>query len=142
MSEWTDWKMHPDYARDSRINLAKAIEECVKRHHLMVEELTEQQTVSAFQQAIECGDFIRLVRASSHDSETQTVIYLPYAREQQLQARVKELEERMSEIQKAIQADYDTYRKGDQRGWQGCIVSVRTIELLARKLNIELKEEM
>ena len=94
MSEWTDWNVHPDYKSDlgfddAKAALAKAIEECVKRHNLAVEELTEKQVVSAFRQAIECGDFVRYVQTDGG----QSVVYIPFEREQQLQAQVKELEE-------------------------------------------------
>jgi hypothetical protein len=146
MSEWTDWKIHPDYERkwipkqrkqmDEFIQ--KHIEECVKRHNLAVEELTEKQVVSAFRQAIECGDFIRYVQADGG----QSVVYIPFEREQQLQAQVKGLEERTAEIQKTIQAEYDAHLAHYRKGCRGCIVSVRAIEQLARKLNVEIKREI
>lgn len=67
-----------------------ATEKLVREHQIAIEGLTEQQLVSALKQAIQCGDFQRLVVGTS---DAQQVIYVPYVREQELEARVKALEE-------------------------------------------------
>lgn len=62
-------------------NFDNTLAEFVKKHNLAVEELTERQLAEAIRQAIECGDFTRLVRV---DNGGQQVVYIPFTREQEL----------------------------------------------------------
>lgn len=64
-------------------------EELVRRERIAVDELTQKQIASALRQAIACGDFIRQVRV---DNRAQTVVYIPFDREQKLEQRIAELE--------------------------------------------------
>ena len=90
-----------------RIAFNKAIEELTTSYQLTVGGLTKEQFAEALRQAIACGDFKRLVLSHSLDldypklscSVTQQVVYLPYAREQELLAKIKTLEERLHEIE-------------------------------------------
>jgi len=83
---------------DLRTELEKQIEETVKRHNLAVEELTEKQFVSAIKQAIECGDFTRLVRVTDGG---QCVVYMPFEREQKLESQVAELKQQVEALTRA-----------------------------------------
>ena len=74
-------------AQQQQSLLNQKINQLVREHHLMDEQLTENQLVEAMRQALACGDFQRLV--SPHG---QAVVYLPFSREQHLQARIEELE--------------------------------------------------
>lgn len=65
----------------------------IRKHDIAVEALTEQQIATALRQAIECGDFTRQVRVTDN---AQNVIYIPYAREQELELRYKELHDLVS----------------------------------------------
>lgn len=51
-----------------------AFREMLKAKNIAVDELTRDQLAEALRQAVDCGDFIRLVRV---DDRGQTVIYLP-----------------------------------------------------------------
>lgn len=75
---------------DVKTKIDEAIEKAVREHNIAIESLTERQTCEAFKQAIVCGDFQRLV---IHNSGAQQVIYLPFAREQELMRRIRELED-------------------------------------------------
>lgn len=74
----------------------KMIEELIREHHLAVEALTEKQLAEAIRQAIACGDFQRYVCASN---SSQAVIYIPHAREAYLTGKIRELEEKLSELE-------------------------------------------
>lgn len=63
----------------------EAIEKAVKAHSIAINDLTEQQTVEVFKQAIACGDIRRLVRV---DNAAQTVIYIPFQRDQELEFKL------------------------------------------------------
>ncbi len=76
-----------------------AVEKLVREHTIQIAGLTEQQLVSALKQAIQCGDFQRLVVGTS---DAQQVIYVPYAREQELEARIKDLEVKLIAKRDAI----------------------------------------
>jgi uncharacterized protein YcgI (DUF1989 family) len=71
--------------------LAKAFEEAtrrlVKKYVLATEKLTEEQLADVIRQAIEAGDFQRLVNPSGE----QAVSYIPFAAEQRRKARVQEI---------------------------------------------------
>lgn len=53
----------------------------IQKHNLAVDELTEKQLADTLRQALQCGDFIRLVRV---DNGAQQVVYIPFEREQEL----------------------------------------------------------
>lgn len=63
--------------------------EFARKHNLAVEQLTENQFAEAIRQMIACGDFIRYVQVNSG---AQQVVYIPFAREQELQTKITELE--------------------------------------------------
>ena len=65
------------------------IAKLVHEHALALESLTEQQFVCAIKQALDCGDFSRCVQISTG---AQAVVYIPYAREQELKYRIAQLE--------------------------------------------------
>ena len=73
--------------QEIRKRLDEATRKMVFEYSIRIEKLTEEQTVSALRQAIECGDFQRLV--SPHG---QQVVYEPFRREQELLARIARLE--------------------------------------------------
>lgn len=72
----------------------------VDGHNMAVEGLTRFQFCDVLKQMIASGDFMRVVRAGP--PEDQAVVYLPYRRVQELEARIRELEaeiERLKEGQ-------------------------------------------
>ena len=66
--------------------------EIVAKNNLAIEELTEQQVVKVFKQAIQCGDIRKLIR---YDSGSQCVIYIPFEREERLTAEKEELSSKL-----------------------------------------------
>lgn len=68
----------------------KVITDAIQKYNLAVEGLTEEQFVNALKQAINCGDFKRLVRQGDN---AQQIIYIPFEREQALISRIRKLEE-------------------------------------------------
>lgn len=60
-----------------------------RKHKLGIEHLTQQQFVECIRQTIACGDFVRLVQV---DSGGQSVVYIPFAKEEKLKSRIRELE--------------------------------------------------
>lgn len=69
----------------ARYNFTQVLDEMVKRSHLAIEGLTQEQVVEVFRQAIESGDLIRHVRANTPAGQhTQCVIYMPYAEREKL----------------------------------------------------------
>jgi hypothetical protein len=68
----------------------EAIEKAVMAHSIAINDLTEAQTVQVFKQAIACGDISRLVRVDNH---AQKVIYIPFARAQQLEGKLESAKE-------------------------------------------------
>lgn len=82
---------HPSMTPESRLTepFQKAVAELVKKHNFAVASLTEVQLVDAVLQAFRSGDFIRHVTADGF----QSVTYIPLRRVEELQARIRELEE-------------------------------------------------
>lgn len=68
--------------------LDEAVRKLVYDYSIQIENLTEQQTVSALRQAIECGDFQRLISPTG-----QQVVYEPFRREHESLAQIGELTE-------------------------------------------------
>lgn len=56
--------------------------------NIAIENLTKMQLAEALTQAICCGDFQRLVTTDGR----QTVTYIPFRREQELQTRIEDLQ--------------------------------------------------
>ena len=79
-----------------------AVRELVTRHNLFVKELTERQLVEAIRQAISSGDFVRFVRECDL---AQQVVYIPFAREAELEARIRELEEELNTLKQQTKND-------------------------------------
>ena len=61
-------------------------------------DLTKNQFVNALTQALKCGDFQRFI---CYD-KGQAVIYLPYRKVQELEARIKELETALRAVKEAV----------------------------------------
>lgn len=59
----------------------------VRQYALACEALTEQQLAEAIRQALQCGDFQRLVSVDGG----QQVVYIPFAREQQLENQIEDM---------------------------------------------------
>jgi hypothetical protein len=104
---------------DVKVKTVEAlVAEVTRKHALAVEELTESQFVTALKQAIECGDFIRQVRATD---SAQNIIYVPYAREQELESKYRELESLVTAYMVAPEASehckncYDNLREWWER---------------------------
>lgn len=73
----------------------KLFQELVHKHALAVGDLTEKQLAEAIRQAIACGDFRRYVATTGDGAQAQQVIYIPFAEQARLQARIRELEEQL-----------------------------------------------
>ena len=81
-------------------NLDAAVRALVDKYRLAMAAMTEAQLADAVKQAIACGDFRRLVRAGDN---AQSVVYIPFAREQELLERIRGLERALRDsIQKKI----------------------------------------
>ena len=70
------------------LNLGDLFGEFVRKHHLAVETLTEQQLAEAIRQAIAAGDFMRNV---VRDGSAQSVTYLPWREVEHLRTLYNEL---------------------------------------------------
>jgi hypothetical protein len=66
----------------------KAIEKMVREHHLSIAQLTEQQVAQVVGQMLASGDITLFVQS---DHQGQAVIYMPYAREQELKFEIDRL---------------------------------------------------
>lgn len=71
-------------------DLRKTIERLVAEKNIAVDNLTREQFAEAITQAIQCGDFTRCV---VRDSDRQHVSYIPFRKEQELQAEIDRLNE-------------------------------------------------
>jgi hypothetical protein len=119
MSEWSDIRLEHEKTKDGgqgastegpykrfvtgewnglAVEFEKLSEEFVRKHDLAVAELTEKQLAATFRQALECGEFTRLVRVTDGG---QSVIYIPFDREQALEARVAELKQQVEALTRA-----------------------------------------
>lgn len=65
-----------------------ALANVVRQYAIAVEGLTEAQVVKVFKDAISCGDIRRLVRV---DNQAQTLVYIPFEREQELELKIEEM---------------------------------------------------
>ena len=66
--------------------MSNAVRVLARKHAIATEQLTEDQLVSAIEQAIACGDFQRYVLLQG-----QQVVYIPFAKEARLQAEIADL---------------------------------------------------
>jgi len=87
--------------------MKKVVDQATKDRPELVAALTRDQLAEALRQALECGDFQRLVIAPKiivHKLDDvvfehrQTVTYIPAREVSSLKARVAELEELLSEV--------------------------------------------
>jgi hypothetical protein len=69
-----------------------AITRLLKERSDAESKLTRDQFIECLRQALACGDFIRQVVVGSN---AQGMIYIPFAREQELEGRVKELQDQL-----------------------------------------------
>lgn len=79
-------------------------EEFIKKYNIAVEELTEKQLAEALRQAIQCGDFIRNIRVTDN---AQQIVYIPFARTEELQAQYDILLGLVNDMIKSRQALID-----------------------------------
>ncbi len=75
--------------------MKKHLDDLIRTHNIAIENLTKDQLAEALRQAIACGDFTRLVVAGSN---AQSVMYLPYAREQELESKIAALEHAIEDL--------------------------------------------
>lgn len=90
-------------AKEFNALVDKHVADLVRKHALAVENLTEQQLAEAIRQAIACGDFKRNVvvmgdiKTIQDDprlcptTQRQSVTYIPYQREQELESEIGRL---------------------------------------------------
>lgn len=71
--------------------IEEAISKVAKEHIHLADKLTEKQFCNAMKQALACGDFQRLIRSDG----SQSVVYIPYARERELLSEISMLKSRM-----------------------------------------------
>lgn len=75
------------------IEFDTVLQDFIRRHNLAVEELTEQQLAEAMRQIIRSGDLMRYVTLRANGGIAQVVVYEPFAREEQLKNRIRNLED-------------------------------------------------
>jgi len=76
------------------------VEDFVHRRGLISNELTEKQIAEVILQMCACGDLVRHVRVLDGD---QKIVYIPYAREQELLAQIEDLKSKITALQSAIE---------------------------------------
>lgn len=81
-------------------DIEKHLAELIRQHNIAVDNLTQKQVVDAFKQAILAGDFQKHVSVLNQ----QQVVYLPFAREQELFHKVQALQEEVKELRSKIEA--------------------------------------
>ena len=70
--------------------LEKSLLRIIREHSLAIDKLTEEQMVGAMRQAVDNGDFIRLVQTNTLG---QDVIYIPYYEQEKLRSENNRLRE-------------------------------------------------
>lgn len=83
----------PDVPTNFERLLTNSVDELITLYSISAENLTQDQVASALKQAILAGDFQRLISSSGG----QTVVYLPFARVQELEGRIRELEHELED---------------------------------------------
>jgi hypothetical protein len=83
-----------------RAKADEAIKKMIDEKLVAIEGVTREQTIEAFKQAIACGDFTRLVQAGT---DAQSVVYIPFHREQELEQSRTELLNQIDELRLEIE---------------------------------------
>lgn len=85
--------------------LKAAVEEVVKQHNIAIENLTREQVVSAFMQAVRCGDFQRQVQIHSGYPPIygQEVVYTPAREAMDLKFKLDNTRRQLQTIQDSLQ---------------------------------------
>lgn len=76
---------------DFRERHEKALADAIAKHHIACEELTERQLAEVMKQALTCGDIQKLVVTMPAGTLQQGVVYIPFARQQELESEIKRL---------------------------------------------------
>lgn len=84
---------------EARKKFDELLAEAARQYNIAHDKFTQKQLFEAFRQALECGDFVKYVCV---DTNAQNIVYIPFAEQARLQARIRELE---AEIE--ILSDYD-----------------------------------
>lgn len=111
MSTSTSFFIPVEHLDSWQQRVREATLELVKKHGIATDALTENQIADALRQAIECGDFIRHVVANDG---RQTVVYIPFAREQRLEAQLAAIRELVESFGLSIQARAELQKHWDQ----------------------------
>jgi Trk K+ transport system NAD-binding subunit len=77
---------------EARKKFEALLADAAKQYNIAHEKFTKKQVMEALKQALLCGEFIRYVNV---DNDAQQVVYIPFAREAELQNRIYELEKRL-----------------------------------------------
>jgi len=77
------------------MDISTICEDLQRKHNLHMEGLIEKQLADAIRQALEAGDFQRLVLPN----DASTVVYVPYREVMNLKAKIAALEARLGEIE-------------------------------------------
>lgn len=73
----------------------KAVAEAVRKHTIAINQLTEEQVVKVFKEAIASGDIWRNLCVTNGG---QSVSYAPYMEKERLEARIKSLEDEIKAL--------------------------------------------
>lgn len=80
------------FTPEARERFEKTLAEIVRQGREQLEKFTESQMVEAMKQALLSGDFKTLVVANTPTgTHTQAVVYIPFAREQELESEIRRL---------------------------------------------------
>ena len=71
-----------------------SVEELIRKHHLAVEELTEQQLAKVLAQMLASGDIMRYVRVGDF---AQCLSYVPYREVERLRGQIQKLKQLLQE---------------------------------------------
>lgn len=82
----------------------QAVSKMLDQVHKAEAELTRDQFIGLMFQAIASGDFIRQVRQGDR---AQAMIYVPFAEQERLRSRIKELEDEIERLKDVLHRLYD-----------------------------------
>lgn len=85
------------------MTIQDSILEMIRKHHLAVESLTEEQLANAIQQAIHSGEFVRHIY-----EDAQGITYIPYREKFRLQLQVTQLQSALRAAREALELYGDT----------------------------------
>lgn len=111
-----------------RAAAAAAIVRIVKEHALAREVLTEKQCVELLKQLFASGDIIRNTMPTGH-GEAQSVIYIPFAREQKWIAKLQDVR-KFCENQHYVTFWPNGGKTSDQCQCLECVLKRRILEML------------